>query len=259
MIESVDMYQKIMAVMLVLSLSACGSSDSKVTLNVFSAASLTSAFGELANDFEISHPNVDVALNFAGSNTLRAQIEAGAQADVFISANLKEMGSLVSSNLVNEEDIKIVLYNQLIIILPAGNPANISTITDLSRPGLKLVLAAEEVPVGRYTRQMLENAGLDFSAQVLANVVSNENSVKQVLAKVQLGEADAGVVYTSDAIAAPELPVIEIPLEWNVLAEYPIARLKDTPHSELADEFVAYLLSPQGRTIFQKWGFSPNY
>jgi molybdate transport system substrate-binding protein len=119
-----------------------------------------------------------------------------------------------------------------------------------------LVLAAEEVPVGRYARLMLDQAGAEFKTQVLANVVSNENTVKQVLAKVQLGEADAGIVYESDAVSAPELPVIEIPPEWNVRAEYPIAALKDAPHPELADAFVDFVLSLQGQAILQKWGFS---
>ena len=110
----------------------------------------------------------------------------------------------------------------------------------------------------RYARQILDNAGADFKAQVLANVVSNEADVKQVLAKVQLGEADAGnSVYASDAVAAPELPVIEIPTEWNVLAKYPIAVLKDAPQPKLADEFVAFVLSSAGQSILQKWGFSP--
>ena len=118
------------------------------------------------------------------------------------------------------------------------------------------MLAAEEVPVGRYARLMLDNVGSDFKAQVLANVVSNENTVKQVVAKVQLGEADAGIVYASDLVAAPDLPVIEIPTEWNVLAEYPIAPLINAPHPKLADAFVAFVLSPDGRAILKKWGFS---
>lgn len=247
-------------------LSACASnvprsapviSSPQGKLTIFAAASLTESFGEIATTFETSHPGVDVTLNFAGSNTLRAQIDQGAQADVFASANTKEMDALVSGGLVAESAPQTFLTNRLVVITPANNPAKLSTFDELSRPGLKLVLAAEDVPVGRYARQMLDKAGADFKSKVLTNVVSNEADVKQVLAKVQLGEADAGIVYASDAVAAPELPVIEIPSEWNVLAKYPIAALKNAPQPELADEFVAFVLSPDGQAILKKWGFSP--
>jgi molybdate transport system substrate-binding protein len=226
-------------------------------LTVFAAASLTESFGEIATTFKAEHPGVDVTLNFAGSNTLRAQIEQGAQADVFASANTKEMDTLVNSGLVAKDASQTFLTNRLVVITPADNPAKLTTFDELSRPGLKLVLAAEDVPVGRYARQMLDNAGADFKAKVLANVVSNETDVKQVVAKVQLGEADAGIVYASDAVAAPELPVIEIPSKWNVLAKYPIAVLKNAPQPKLAGEFVAFVLSADGQAILKKWGFSP--
>lgn len=240
-------------------LSACATNAPRsvpVQLTVFAAASLTESFGEIATAFEASHPGVNVTLNFAGSNTLRAQIDHGAQADVFASANIKEMDALVSSGLVAQDAPQTFLTNRLVVITPADNPAKLSTFDDLSRPGLKLVLAAEDVPVGRYARQMLDNVGADFKVKVLTNVVSNETDVKQVVAKVQLGEADAGIVYASDAVAAPELPVIEIPSKWNVLAEYPIAALKNAPQPKLADEFVAYVLSTDGQGILKKWGFS---
>ena len=247
-------------------LSACASNASRpastksappITLTVFAAASLTEAFSEIKTAFEAATPGVDVALNFAGSNTLRAQIEQGAQADVFASANQKEMGKLTKIGLVNMDKKFDFLSNKLVVITPQNNPANLSALDELSRPGLKLVLAAEEVPAGQYARQVLENAGQDFKAQVLANVVSNESNVKQVVAKVQLGEADAGIVYESDAVSASELQVIEIPAEWNVLAEYPIAPLVHAPHPELADAFIEFVLSPEGGAILKKWGFSP--
>jgi len=227
------------------------------SLTVFAAASLTDAFSEVASAFETVHPGVKVRLNFAGSNTLRAQIEQGAQADMFASANTKEMETLVSSGIISTDAPQIFLTNRLVVITPVDNPAGLSRLEDLARPGLKLVLAAEEVPVGRYTRLMLENVGTQFKTQTLANVVSNETNVKQVLAKVRLGEADAGIVYASDAVSAPVLPVIEIPSEWNVLAEYSIAILKEAPHPELADAFVPFVLSREGQAILQKWGFSP--
>jgi molybdate transport system substrate-binding protein len=258
------MRQILTLILTLLCLSACASNApqpastspaSQRALTVFAAASLTESFDEMANAFEASHPGVEVMLNFAGSNTLRAQIEAGAQADVFASANTKEMDALVANGLVRDAP-KIFLTNRLVVIVPANNPAELSAFDNLAQPGLKLVLAAEEVPVGRYARLMLDNAGQDFKTHILANVVSNETTVKQVLAKVQLGEADAGIVYTSDAVAAPELPVIEIPTELNVLAEYPIVVLKNAPNSELADEFVAFVLSPEGQAILQSWRFT---
>lgn len=241
--------------MLLISLSACSNPGEGVSLTVFAAASLTDAFDEIATAFEASHSGVDVMFNFAGSNTLRAQIEQGAQADVFASANTKEMDALVSAGLV--ETPQIFLDNRLVIVTPTNNPAELSTFSELASPNLTLVLAAEDVPAGRYARQMLDNAGTEFKTQVLVSVVSNENSVKQVLAKVKLGEADAGIVYKSDAVAAPELPVIEIPTELNVQAEYPIVTLRDAPNPGLADAFVAFVLSPQGQAILQKWGFTP--
>ena len=122
-------------------------------------------------------------------------------------------------------------------------------------------MAAEEVPVGKYARQALDamngQFGSDFKDKVLANVVSNEDNVKQVVAKVQLGEADAGIVYTSDAVAAPDLRTIEIPTELNVIAQYPIAPLVDSASSDLANTFVAYVLSAEGQAVLQKWGFAP--
>jgi len=239
-------------------LSACASNapgSDPIPLTVFAAASLTEAFSEIAITFESANPGVDVTLNFAGSNTLRAQIEQGAGADVFASANTKEMESLVANGLVRNAP-HIFLTNRLVVITPVENPAGLSTFDELAHPGLKLVLAAEEVPVGRYSRQVLDNVGSDFNAQVLKNVVSNENNVKQVLAKVQLGEADAGIVYASDTVAEPELSVIEIPAEWNVLAEYPIAAMKNSSQPEMAADFVVFVLSDKGQSILKKWGFS---
>ena len=231
-------------------------------MTVFAAASLTDAFTEIGADFEAAHPGVTVTFNFAGSPALRTQIEEGAPADVFASANTKEMDTLVSGGLVDSAEPQLFLTNQLVVILPADNPARVNSLEALATPGLKLVLAAEEVPVGKYARQSLELMnglyGADFKARVLANVVSNEDNVKQVVAKVQLGEADAGIAYSSDAVAAPELVQIQIPAELNVIAKYPIAALLAAPESDLADEFVAYVLSADGQATLAKWGFHPK-
>jgi molybdate transport system substrate-binding protein len=245
-------------------LAACGGSNAGSgprTLTVYAAASLTDAFTDIGKAFEAKHSGVTVVFNFGGSQNLRTQIEQGALADVFASANTNEMETLVSRNLVEAETPKVFVTNQLIVILPEQNPAGIASLGELTRPGLKLVLAAEEVPAGRYARQVLDNLsvqfGADYKDKVLANVVSNEDNIRQAVTKVQLGEADASIVYVSDAAAVPELQRIEIPADVNVIAEYPIAPLVESADPEMANEFIAYVLSPQGQTALEKWGFTP--
>ena len=241
--------------------SAPAATSETTGITVFAAASLTDAFAEIGASFEAANPGVKVPFNFAGSQTLRTQIEAGAAADVFASASTKEMDALVAAGIVAADAPRTFLTNKLVVILPAANPAGVVQVQDLARPGLKLVLAAEEVPVGNYARRSLEkmnaSLGADFSKTVLANVVSNEDNVKQVLAKVQLGEADAGIVYASDAVGAPDLQAVVIPTELNVIASYPIAPVLASTHSDMAMRFIAYVLSPEGQAILTKWGFAP--
>ncbi len=253
-------------VLFVVFLSACGtpaatapSPQPQTTLTVFAAASLTDAFNEMSKTFEAAHPNVTVKFNFAGSQTLRTQIEQGAPVDVFASADMSNMTALVSEKLAGAS--QIFIKNQLVVILPPNNPAKITSLQDLSRPGLKLVLAANVVPVGKYALQSLDQMntafGPDFKTKVLANVVSNEQDVKEVVAKVDLSEADAGIVYISDAIAAPDLKSIAIPANLNVIAQYPIATLTGSKNQDLATAFVAYVLSAGGQATLKKWGFTP--
>ena len=232
------------------------------TLTVFAAASLTGAFGDIGKAFEAANPGVTVKFSFAGSQVLVTQIEQGAPADVFASADHKNMDALVTANLV-ALGYKDFATNLLTVILPPKNPVNVQTLQDLAKPGLKLVLEDPSVPAGNYTRQILTNMskdptyGTDFSTKVLANVVSNETDVKQVVAKVDQGEADAGVVYVTDALAAPDLKSISIPANFNVIARYPITALEKAPNSDLASAFVAYVLSADGQAVMKKWGFSP--
>ena len=231
------------------------------TLTVFAAASLTNAFGEIGKAFEVAHPGVTVKFNFGGSQALRTQIEQGAQADVFASANTKEMDALVIGKFVAADTSKIFLTNQLVVIMPAKNPAGLAGLADLAKPGLKLVLAAKEVPVGNYALQVLDKLdttlGAGYKDNVLKNVVSYESDVRQVVAKIQLGEADAGIVYSSDTVAAPDLQKIAIPAENNVIAKYPLAALNLAKSPELAKAFITYVLSADGQAILQKWGFLP--
>lgn len=244
-------------------LTACNTAvtPAPVTLTVFAASSLTDAFTQIGAAFESANPDVVVTLNFSGSQALRTQIEEGAPVDVFASASAKEMDALVTSHFIAQDAPRIFLANKLVVILPGGNTAALENLNDLARPGVKLVLAAEEVPVGNYARQALDKMndsfGNDFKEKISANVVSNEDNVKQVVAKVQLGEADAGIVYMSDAMAAPDLKTIEIPAELNIIAKYPIAPLTKSVHADLAARFIDYVLSAEGQAILQKWGFAP--
>lgn len=245
-------------------LSSCGNPtvpNQSQNLTVFAAASLTNAFGEIGKAFEASHPGVTLKFNFGGSQALRTQIEQGAHADLFASANQKEMDALVVSNFVNKTSPQTFLTNKLVVILPSGNPANVKSLADLSNPGIKLVLAAKEVPAGSYALQVLDKLeaaqGSGYKTKVLANVVSYENDVKQVVAKIQLGEADAGIVYISDTVADPALQQIEIPQEDNVIASYLIAPIAGAQNPALAQEFVSFVLSTNGQEILKKWGFLP--
>lgn len=237
------------------------SASETVTLTVFAAASLADAFDEIGQNFERDHPGLQVKFNYGGSQTLRTQIEQGASADVFASANQNEMDTLIRSNFVMTGSSQLFLSNMLVAVTPAANPAGVSALADLAKPGLKLILAAKEVPAGNYSLQVLEkletSLGGGYKEKVLANVVSYENDVKQVLSKIQLGEADAGIVYLSDTVAVPMLKKIEIPVKDNVIAHYPLAVLDHSKQPILARAFVAFVLSGSGQAVLTKWGFLP--
>ena len=232
-------------------------------LTVFAAASLTESFGEMAKQFEAAHPGVDVVLNLAGSQQLRAQLEQGAQADVFASANTKEMNAAVGSSVIVSGTQKTFARNRLVVIYPKDNPGKIAALADLAKPGLKLVVADKAVPVGQYTLDMLDKMrrdpaySADFAGKVQANVVSRENDVKAVVAKVRLGEADAGVVYSTDvtAAAAQDVTPLAIPDQFNQIATYPIAPLARAPQPDLAQQFVDLVLSDAGQELLAGFGF----
>ncbi|WP_338825801.1 Molybdate-binding protein ModA [Moorella thermoacetica] len=229
-------------------------------LVVFAAASLTDAFGEIGRAFEKSHPGVTVKFNFGGSQQLRTQIEQGMSADVFASADQKYMQELVAKGLV--EPPRDFTANTLTVIVPKNNPAGIKSAADLANKG-KLVLAALDVPIGKYSRQALEKLatlyGSDYPKQVEKRVVSQETTVRQVVAKVALGEADAGIVYVTDINSSyrDKLDTIPFPQEANVRATYPIAVVKDSKQAGLARELVNLILSPDGQKILAKYGFLP--
>jgi len=230
-------------------------------LTVFAAASLTGALEEIGKGFENANPGVNVHFSFAGSQILRMQIEQGASTDIFASADHANMDKLVANNLIIASSYQDFATNKLVIILPPGNPADVQALKDLGNPHLKLILADLSVPAGNYARQVLAKMsedplfGSDFSQKVLSNVVSNETDVKQVVSKVELGEADAGIAYASDAMAAPDLVTISIPAKYNIIAQYPIAVLNSSHETELARSFIAYILSSTGQDILARWGF----
>jgi molybdate transport system substrate-binding protein len=234
-----------------------------ITLTVMAAASLTESFSELGLQFEEAHPGVVVQFNFTGSQQLALQLSQGAPADVFASANQKQMDVAVQTGRVDAAAEQIFAQNRLVVVYPQANPGKLSTLMDLATPGLKIILANREVPVGQYTIDFLNKAvndpqfGANYETAVLKNVASFENSVKGVLTKVVLGEADAGVVYTTDITgdAVTKVGRIEIPDALNVIAVYPIAPLKDSPNQEMARAFVAMVLSPQGQSLLAKYGF----
>jgi molybdate transport system substrate-binding protein len=249
-------------------LSACEAPASKQTANpqtltVFAAASLTEAFTEIGQGFEAGHPGVKVEFNFAGSQQLAQQLAQGAQADVFASANQGQMDAAVSAGLVEPGATTVFAHNRLVVIYPKDNPASISRLQDLAKPGLRLVLAAKEVPVGGYSLQFLEKASQssdfegNFEAKVLTNAVSYEENVRAVYSKVALGEADAGIVYATDIPKDDtRLARLAIPDELNIVATYPLAPLQDSPNPELAESFVNFVISPTGQAILAGYGFS---
>jgi len=233
------------------------------TLLVFAAGSLTESFTELGQSFE-KQLGTKVELNFANSNTLAEQILQGAPADVFAPAALDFMEKLVEKDRVNAQSVKLFARNQLVVILPKSNPADLHTLQDLAKPGIKLVMGAKKGPQGKYVEAFLSNAsasadfGADYKDAVYANVVSYESTAKSVVSKVVLGEADAGIAYITDAAsAADKVLTIPIPEALNVIAEYPIAPLKEASNPQLAQQFVDFVLSPEGQQILAKYGFLP--
>jgi molybdate transport system substrate-binding protein len=231
-------------------------------LTIFTAASLTDAFKEMAAQIEQANPGTKLTFNFAGSPTLRTQLAQGARADVFASADEPNIYGAEKDGTISGEP-QIFARNLLVVVVPANNPAGIKTLQDLAKPKLKLVLASKDVPVGNYSRQALDKMsqdpafGNDFARRVLANLVSEETNVKQVAAKVQLGEADAGMVYSTDVTQAirPAVRVIDIPAEFNVIAKYPIAVVRGARNESGARTFIDYVLSPAGQAILTRHGF----
>ena len=237
--------------------SGCaGDGTGRRPLTVFAAASLADAFGEMETAFESAHPETDVGLVFAGSQVLRLQIEQGARADVFASADRRHIESLEGAGLLSGS--RPFAGNELAVILPPDNPARIESFADLARAE-RLVIGTQHVPVGAYAREALRRGGGplggEFEREVLSRVVSEESSSRLVRAKVELGIADAAIVYRTD-VAPERVRAIPVPPEAAVRASYLMGIVADAPNPEGAAHWLGFVASPTGREILARRGFA---
>ncbi len=257
-------------------LAACGGSTSgssttptatpvaPSTLSVFAAASLTESFTEIGNSFHAAHSNVTVKFNFAGSQALVQQLTNGASADVFASADEANMKKATDAKLVGTP--QVFARNKLVVITPTSN-SKVASLKDLANKGIKIDIEAPTVPAGKYSLQVLDKMGASsefgksYESAVKGNFVSQEDNVKAVVTKVQLGEADAGFVYLTDVTTKVSSKVKEltIPDNYNVVAQYPIATVSSSKDATDAQAFMQYVLSSEGQTVLQKYKFiSPS-
>ena len=242
-------------------LAACDPAPSR-ELHVFAAASLRQAIADAADAFQAANPGVRVVGSFAGSQVLRLQVESGARADLFVSANPDHLDALQRAGLLRTAPA-VVAANQLVLAVPAGNPAQVTSLHDLTQPNRRVVMAGESVPAGAYARRMLAlhaaaSGQPGFADAVLRRVISFETNVRQVAAKLELGEADAGFVYRTDVLASDgRLHVVETSPQVRVVARYPAAVLRDAPNPELARRFLVFLRSPEAQAILASRGFGP--
>lgn len=218
-------------------------------LTVFAAASLTAAFDEIGAAFMADNPSVAVTVNYGGSSDLVTQINEGAPADVFASADQASMTKLTDAG-NNRGAPTVFAENTARIIVGQGNPKGIAAVADLAEPDTIVVLCAPEVPCGRYAATILANA------QVTVTPKSQEQNVKAVVSKVTAGEADAGIVYATDVLAAGDKAEgVDIPADINVIAEYPIVATKASANPQAAAAFIELVVSEQGQKILGSHGF----
>lgn len=238
----------IVATCVALLLVACGSGGDDQRITVFAAASLTDAFADVAEAFEEGEPGVSVQLNLAGSSSLREQILQGAPADVVATANPSVMDELVDAGAVVKPEV--FATNSLQIVVPAGNPGGVAALEDFADDDLLVGLCAAEVPCGEFARRVLSLAGVEPALD------TNEPDVRALLTKVEAGELDAAIVYTTDVLAAGDgVEGIAIPEMQNAVATYPIAVVSETGSRETAEAFVAFVLGETGQRILREHGF----
>lgn len=227
---------------------ACSSDDGRQPITVFAASSLTDVFAEIETAFEGAHPEFDVQLNSAGSSALREQIRAGAPADVLAVANIPIAEELVADGLIDIE--QIFATNSLTIAVAPGNPGGITSVEDLARNELLVGVCAPGVPCGDLAMQMFD------AADVEPSIDTEEPDVRSLLAKIEEGELDGGVIYETDVLAShAELEIVDFGLSVNVMTAYPIASADNAPNPQGATEFISFVLSGEGRAILAEAGF----
>jgi molybdate transport system substrate-binding protein len=236
--------------------AGCRRSAPEKPLRVFAASSLTEVFLDLTTVFEASHAGVNVEATFAGSQVLRTQIEQGAVADIFASADETHLLTLGRAQLTSSP--QVFAKNDLVIIVPQDNPARITALADLTRAST-IVIGSASVPVGVYTRKLLKDAtpkfGVRFEQDVLSRVVSEESNVRLVRSKVELGEVDAAIVYRTDATASARVKRIEIAPGVNPVVNYYVGVLSSSESPQLASEWSQLLQSAEGQKVFRARGF----
>ena len=257
----------VLAAVALIALTGCGSSSpssaaspSSTKLTVFAAASLNKVFPQIAAAFQQTHAGVKFTFDFAGTDTLTTQIEQGAPADVFAGASTKYGDELSGKGLIDAP--QIFATNALVVVVPAANPAHITSLRDLTKPGVKLVVGDATVPIGAYTRKVLGNLdatyGASYSTKVTKNIVSEALDVTSILTSVSLGNADAGFVYVTDAQSAgSQVKTIALPAAAQAVADYPIGVVKASKSATVAQQFATFVLGAQAQAILKAAGFGP--
>ena len=250
------------AVALIAAACSTGSAPSSTDLTIFGAASLKGALEKAKPAYEASHPGITLTLSTDSSAVLEAQIEQGAPADVFLSADASNPRKLVDGEYASGDAVDFA-GNELTIIVPVDNPAGVTSAADLARSGLKVIAAGDGVPITTYAGQLVDNLAAEpgfppgFAAAYAANIVSKEDNVKAVVAKIELGEGDAGIVYVTDAAASSKVTTIDVPDAANVRATYAGVVVKASPNQEAAKAFLDWFAGPDGRAILASFGFLP--
>ncbi|VEG38971.1 molybdenum ABC transporter periplasmic molybdate-binding protein [Mycolicibacterium flavescens] len=239
----------LLAALLLTLATGCGQGSERDSLMVFAAASLNAAFTEIGAQFEKDHPGTRVKFSFAGSSDLATQLMQGARADVFASADTVNMDKVADAGLLAGDPVNFA-SNTMVIVVAAGNPKEVRTIRDLARPGINVVVCAPQVACGSATRRVEVAAGVDLSP------VSEESSVTDVLNKVTSGQADAGIVYVTDARGAgARVTTVPVPEATDIVNVYPIATLEDSSQRDLAPVFVDAVTGDAGRRVLGAAGF----